>query len=283
MLIQGGVYTDTISTLSGANITFVAPVYFTLANISTASISTFGTSYVNAIGTIANPGSVSSANASISTLGARTGTISTFTTSYVNAIGTVAVGGSISTANASISTLGCRTGTISTFTTSYINALGNAGVGGAISTTQATISSLNVSSINGASAQPKYYFVNSNATVGTVNPGSAPAYNTTFLSQVIPTVSGQKYQLIAAANINSIVGTNDTYYAQLFVNGAATTLSTAKTNSGINHNQQLFLTYQGTYGVTGAGITHALGIATSGTVTNASIPQAQFTIITPIP
>jgi hypothetical protein len=233
-------------------------------------------------------GSFSTANASISSLNCLNettaiGTISSLTSAYINAIGTVAVGGSFSTENASISTLGVRTGTISTFTASYINALGNAGVGGAISTTQATISSLNVSSINGAPAQPKYYFVNSNATVGTVNPSVAPSYNTTFLSQVIPTVSGQKYQLIGVANVNSITAANDQLYAQLFVNGTATMLSSVKTNSGTNHNQQITVTYQGTYSITSASITHALGIATSGTATNYSIPQAQFTIITPIP
>jgi len=280
-------YINAIGTVGVGGSISTANASISTLGARTGTISTFTTAYMNAIGTAGAPGTISTANASISSLNCSNqttaiGTISTFTSAYVNALGTAITGGSISTANASISTLGVRTGTISTLTASYINALGNAGVGGAISTTQATISSLNVSSINGAPAQPKYYFVNSNAVVGSVNPGSTASYNVSFINQSIPTVSGQKYQLIGVANVNSITATNDNLFAQLFVNGTNVGVSSVKTNSGINHNQQITVTYQGTYNFTGAN-THALGIATSGTTTNYSIPQAQFTIITPIP
>ena len=250
-------------------------------NTREGTISSFTTSYMNALGTSLALGSISTNNASVSTLNARVGTISSFTTSYMNALGTGVALGSISTNNASVSTLNTREGTISSFTTSYMNALGTALAPGSMSTVGASISSLTVSSVNGTPMPSTFYFNSTFGAVGTPNPGLAPTY-TTNCSSNITVVNGQKYSIVGHVDVLSAVGTNESLMVQLTLGGALQGISTAKTNSGSSHQQQIFFQQLGTF-TSGGVVSVGLGVATSALNTNYTVKQGQYTLTTPIP
>jgi hypothetical protein len=161
-----------------------------------------------------------------------------------------------------------------------MNALGTALAPGSMSTVGASISSLNVSSVNGTPMPSTFYF-NSTFGIGAPNPSTAPSYATNFSSN-ITVVNGQKYSIVGHVDVLSAVASNESLLVQLSLNGALQGISTAKTNSGVNHQQQIFFQQLGTFG-SGGVVSVGLGVAASALNTSYTVKQGQYTLTTPIP
>jgi len=223
----------------------------TEASISTANISTMATSYLNALGTVSFPGSISTIRANISTAyisslstfntNSQLANISTLTIQNINNLGG-GFGGSLSSFAMSVSTAN-----ISTFSTNFMTARG------------ASISTATISSFNGTPAtygMPKWYTSN----ISTITPqtGTLTSY---FTTPLISSIQGGGF--VANANISFIGATagNTEITALMYLNGLPMGLSTVKTNSGLNHIQQINLTLASTFtGVGAASSTNQLAV-----------------------
>ena len=121
----------------------------------------------------------------------------------------------------------------------------------------------------------------------TTYPSTVGLWNFYVSTQKVAAPTGKSYMVSAQFSISSLVGTNDSFVAQLFTSTtgagwAATGFSTVRTNSGIGHIQTNSFLTTGTQG--GVSTIYALGISFANTLisgqTNYPIVAANLNVLT---